>query len=90
MIVCHNELQQQLRVMNLQKNLNREEFEKRLQIANQHNLVIHTDEEDKSFSHRFRPNLPKSNSSVNDSSRAGRQLANSTELPGHDHVTTVM
>ncbi len=72
--------------MNLQKNLDSKEFEKRLQIANQHNIVRHTDAEDDSFSHRLRHNLPKPNGS----SRTGRQLANSTELPGHDLVTTMM
>ncbi len=71
--------------MNLQKN-----FERRLQIANQRNVVVHTDEEEDSFSHRLRHNLPKSNVRTDGSSRAGPQLANSTELPGHDHVTTVM
>ncbi len=85
MIQVRNELQQ-LRVMNLQNNLDREEFEKRLQIANQHTVVVHTDEEEDSFSHRVRHNLPKPNGI----SRTGRQQANSTELLGHDHATTVM
>ncbi len=44
-----NELQQQLRVMNLQKNLDRKEFEKWLQIVNQYTVVVHTDERDESF-----------------------------------------
>ncbi len=81
-----NELQQQLRVMNLQKNLDRKEFEKWLQIVNQYTVVVHTDERDESFSHRLRHNLPKPNCS----SRTVHQLVNSTELPGHDHATIMM
>ncbi len=72
--------------MNLLKNLDREEFEKRLHVANQCTVVVHTDEED-SFSHRIKHNLPKS-SRADGSSRTGRQLANITELPGHGHATT--
>ncbi len=40
MTLVRNELQQQLRFMNLQKNLDREEFEKCLHV---HTVVIHTD-----------------------------------------------
>ncbi len=64
-----NNLQEQLRVMNLQKNFYREEFERHLQIANQHNVVIHTDEEYNSYCHRLRRNLPKSNIRADGSSR---------------------
>ncbi len=90
MTVFRNDLQQQLRVINLQKNVDREEFEKRLQIANQCTVAIHTDEEDECFSHRVSHNFTKSNIRADGSSRTGRQLVNNTELLGHDHTTTVM
>ncbi len=90
MRVIRNDLQQQLRVMNLQKNLDKEEFEKLLQIANQHTVVVDTEEEDESFSHLPRHKMSKQNIRAESSSKAGGQLANSTELPGHDHATTVM
>ncbi len=72
MIQVHNELHQHLRVMNLQNNLDSEEFQKWLKIANRCTVVIHTDEEDDSFSHRVRHNLPKANGS----SRTGRHVRN--------------
>ncbi len=61
MTLVHNEFQQQLRFMNLQKNLDREESEKCLQIANQRTQVMNTDEEDDSFSHQLRQILPMPN-----------------------------
>ncbi len=42
MIVFHDDLQDQLRVMNLKNELEREEFERCLQIANQHSVVSHS------------------------------------------------
>ncbi len=75
MTQARNELLQQIRVMNFQKNLDRGEFEKRLH-TNQRTVVIHHNEEDNSFSHRLRQNLPNHNGE-NGNSRTGRQLANS-------------
>ncbi len=84
-----NELQQQLRVMNFQKNLDKEEFEKRLQIANQRTVVIQQDEEDNSFSHRLRHNLPN-RSGDNGNTRNGHHVTNSTTLPAHGNARSTM
>ncbi len=89
MTSSHNELQQQHRSYNLQKNLEREEFEKPLHSANQHTAVVHHEEEDNSFSHDFRQNLPNHNGD-NGNFRTGHQQANSIELPGHGHARSAM
>ncbi len=86
-VVC-NDFQQQLRVTNLQKNLDREEFQKLLHIANQHTVVIDSEEKDESFSCHRRLKIFKHKIRVESSSRAGRQLVNSTKLQGH--ATNVM
>ncbi len=88
-VVC-NDLQQQLRVVHLQKSLEIEEYEKLLQNVNKHTVVIDTDEEDESF-----PCLPRSKTSMQNhrelaNTRAVRQQANSTELPGHDNAASVL
>ncbi len=82
------DLKLQLKALTLQKKLEREELEKRLQSANQCTAVVH-DEEDGSFSHRLRNNLPNQNRD-NGNFRNGRHMANSTELPGHGHARSVM
>ncbi len=49
MTVVRNNLQQQLRVMHLQKYLDEEKYEKLLQNANQCTVIIDTDEENENF-----------------------------------------
>ncbi len=92
MTVFRNDLQEELRIMKLKNEFEREEFEKDLLITNQRRVVEHNDEEDESISHQLRPSRTNYNESTNSNSRTGRQLAiaNSTELPGHDPATTVM
>ncbi len=75
---------------NLQKNLDKEDYERLLQVANQCKVAVHNREGDNSFSHQNRQNYSNPSNRVEDNPRAVRQQANSTELPGHDHATTIM
>ncbi len=51
MTAVQNELQQRLRVSKFQQSLDREEFDKLLQVVNQCKVAVHNNEEDDSFSH---------------------------------------
>ncbi len=68
--------------------MDREEFERLLQIANQRKVAVQKEEENKSFSHRDAHKF--SNPRDKDKSRTSHNMANSTELPGHDHASTMM
>ncbi len=67
--------------------MDREKFEKQLQVVNQRKVADHNKEEYKSFSNRNGQN--HSNPRKEDNSRTGRHMANSTELPGHDLAATM-
>ncbi len=73
MIADRNELEHQLRDSKLMIRMEREEYEKLLDTANQHSMAF------QKFSN---PN--------EDKALTGRQMANSTELPGHGHGATMM
>ncbi len=62
----------------LQSDLDREEFKKQLQVANQRKVAAHNEKESNSFSHR------------NGQNHSNPRNENSTELPGHDHTSTMM
>ncbi len=73
MIANRNELEHQLRDNKLMIRMEREEYEKHLDTANQCSMA---------FQKLSNPNEEKA--------LTGRQLANSTELPGHGHGVTMM
>ncbi len=81
MIVARDELDDQLRASKYQNRVDREEFKRLLQVANQRKVAVQKEGENKSFSHQ-------------DANKFSRQtnhhIANSTELLGHDHVSTMM
>ncbi len=52
MITNHNELDKQLRESKLKTRMDREEFERLLQAANQCKVALQKEEENKSFSHQ--------------------------------------
>ncbi len=54
-------------------------------MANHCKVAAHNEEEYNSFSHRYGQN-PRNE----DNFRTGHHMANSTELPGHDHAASVM
>ncbi len=88
MRAVRNELDNQLIAGKYQNRLDREEFEILLQVANQRKVAVQKEEENKSFSHQ---NAHKySNPKDEDKFRTGHQMANSTELPGHVHASTMM
>ncbi len=88
MTAVRNKLDHQLRARKYQNRLDREEFKRLLQVANQPKVSVQKEEENKSFSHQ---NAHKySNPKDEDNFRTGRQMVNSTELPGHDHASTMM
>ncbi len=66
----------------------REEFERLLQIANQRKVAVQTEEENESFSHRDAHKFSDTRDEYK--SRTSRHIVNSTELPGHDHASTMM
>ncbi len=68
----------------------KEEFEKLLQKANKRTVVVDTNEEDESYPHLPRHKISIQNQRALCNSRTDRQLANSTELPGHDNAANVM
>ncbi len=86
--IVRNELDDQLRASKYQNKLDREKFERLLQIANQRKVAVQTEEENKSFSHRdvYKFSDPRDE----DKSRTSRHMANSSELPSHDHASTMM
>ncbi len=73
MIADRNELEHQIRDSKLTIRMEREEYEKRLDTANQRSM---------GFQKFSNPN--------EDKALTGRQLANSTELPGHGHGAMMM
>ncbi len=88
MTVVQNKLDLHLRVSKLQNILDREEFERLLQVANQRKVVLQKDEEDESFSHRYVHKYL--NAKDEDKFRTSHHMVNSTKSPGHDHASTVM
>ncbi len=68
--------------------MEREEFERLLHIANQRKVAVQKEEENESFSDRDAHKF--SDPKDEDKSRTSRHMANSTELPGHDHASTMM
>ncbi len=88
MIAVWNKLDHQLRASKLQNRLDREEFERLLQVTNQRKVAVQKEEDDESFSHRYAHKY--SNPRDEDKFGTSRHFANSTELPGHDHATTMM
>ncbi len=75
-------------MIKLQNRFDREEFEINLQVANQRKVVVHTDKEDESICNRYAHKYL--NSKDEGKFRTIHQMANSTELPGHDHANTMM
>ncbi len=75
---------------NFQQNLDREEYERLLQVANQCKVAVCNKEEEDSFSHQNKQNYSDPSYKVEDNPRNCHQQVNSTELPGHDHATTMM
>ncbi len=73
--IIRNELQQKLRKSNFQKNLDREEYERLLQIADQCNVAVRNEEEDNSFSLRYRQNDSNPNYRSESNPGTGLQLA---------------
>ncbi len=80
-ITDRNELDHQLIESKLQSRLDREEFERLLLLANQHKVAVQKEEENKSFSHQEAQKFHNP---------TGHHMANSTELPGHDNIHTMM
>ncbi len=81
MMTDRNELEQQLRESKLQCRLDKEEFKRLLQLANQCKVAVQKEEENESFSHHEAHKFHNP---------TGRHMVNSTELPGHDNVHTMM
>ncbi len=77
MIVAQNEFDEQLRASKYQNRLDREEFD----VSNQRKVAVQKEEENESFSN---------NDAQKFSRQTGHHMANSTELPGHDHASTIM
>ncbi len=80
-IVAQNELDEQLRASKYQNRLDREEFERLLQVANQRKVAMPIEEENESFSHHDAQTFSR---------QTGHHMVNSAELPGHDHASTMM
>ncbi len=85
---AQNKLQQKLRMIKFQKNIYREEYERLLQIANQHKVAAHNEEEYNSFSQQNGQN--HSNPRNGDNFTTSCHMTNGTELPDHDHAATMM
>ncbi len=81
MITDRSELDQQLRESKLQSGLDREKFERLLQIANERKVPVQKEEEKESFSHQEAHKFHNP---------TGRHMANSIELPGHDNIHTMV
>ncbi len=88
MTVVQNEFDDQLSASKYRNRLDREEIERLLQVANQCKIAVQKEEENESFSHRDAHKF--SDPRDEDKSRTSRHMANSTELPGHDHASTMM
>ncbi len=88
MTSARNELLQILRESKFQSDLDKEEFEKQLQVDNQCKVAAYNEEEYDSFSDRNGQN--HSNPRNEDNFRTGRHVAHSTELTGHDHALAMM
>ncbi len=88
MTAVQNELDDQLRAIKYQNRLDIEKFERLLQIANQCKVGVQKEEENESFSHRDAHKF--SDPRDEDKSRTSHHMANSIELPGHDHASTMM
>ncbi len=65
--------------------MDREEFERLLQVANQRKVESQKEEENESISHHDAL-FPCSK----EKARTGHHMANSTELPGHDNSNTLI
>ncbi len=70
--------------------MDREEYERLLQVANQLNLAVHNEEEDNIFSYRYRQNDSNPNYRSESNPRTSHQLENSTEFPGHDYIASML
>ncbi len=88
MTAVQNEFDDQLRASKYQNGLDREKYETLLQIANQRKVAVQKEEENESFSHRDAHKF--SNTRDEEKSRTSCHMLNSTELPGHDHASTMM
>ncbi len=75
-------LQEQLRRVQLEKDVEKKEFKRLIQKARQYHGYERTDEDDAQYRPPLRCRIPTQTQRVNGNEEAGRQPVNSTELPG--------
>ncbi len=85
----HDDLQQQLKDVHLEKMLEKVEYEKLLLQVNQCTIVVDLDD-DEYNSHQPDHKISMLKKQAFSMIRADRQMANSSELPGYDNVAAAM